>query len=574
MGAVSKIAITVVLLICTHFAFSQQLRLGKDPYNVEKSAVLELYSDNQGLLLPRIADTSLINVLTPPDGMIIYFVPEKRLLIRASGYWHTLSIDDASVTSLNGNTGALTMDTGYISNFYSKVRSELSATAPITYNSSTGAIGITQASSSTNGYLNSTDWNTFNSKQASGNYLTDPGGNGIVARTALNTTTSRTITGTTNRITITNGSGVSGNPTIDVGSNIIDKTVSNTYTGGAKQTFVNSVTSAGFSLTASADPSSPASGDLWNSTTTANSLKYRDAASTTRTLVDLSLAQTLTNKTLTSVTNILGGVTMSLGSDATGDIYYRNSSGILTRLPIGSNGQFLNINAGIPTWITSSSAYSPHNLLSGIHSDVTAASVVRGDLITGQGATPTWSRLPIGAQGTILQAGANEPAYTSYKLPTSVGSTGQQLRSNGTDYVNKTTTTYQATPPDPSATSSGTGVMMGLAGSITPSYSGIVMITISGDIDNNSSNSGAQVQIRYGTGTAPSNGAALSGTAAGSTVNELNGGNQGVVRVPFYLNAIVRGLTVNTTYGIDVSLAAVSGGTARVRNISISAVEL
>jgi hypothetical protein len=39
-----------------------------------------------------------------------------------------------------------------------------SATAPLTYNSATGAFGITQATTSTNGYLNSTDWNTFNNK--------------------------------------------------------------------------------------------------------------------------------------------------------------------------------------------------------------------------------------------------------------------------------------------------------------------------------------------------------------------------------------------------------------------------
>lgn len=42
----------------------------------------------------------------------------------------------------------------------------LSGSAPITYNNTTGAIGITQASGSTNGYLTSTDWNTFNGKQS------------------------------------------------------------------------------------------------------------------------------------------------------------------------------------------------------------------------------------------------------------------------------------------------------------------------------------------------------------------------------------------------------------------------
>jgi len=40
-----------------------------------------------------------------------------------------------------------------------------SATAPLSYNSSTGVFSISQAGSSSNGYLSSTDWNTFNGKQ-------------------------------------------------------------------------------------------------------------------------------------------------------------------------------------------------------------------------------------------------------------------------------------------------------------------------------------------------------------------------------------------------------------------------
>jgi len=45
--------------------------------------------------------------------------------------------------------------------------------------------------------------------------IIDPGGNGVVVRTALNTTTSRTITAG-NRAVIADGDGVSGNPTIGV----------------------------------------------------------------------------------------------------------------------------------------------------------------------------------------------------------------------------------------------------------------------------------------------------------------------------------------------------------------------
>jgi len=51
------------------------------------------------------------------------------------------------------------------------------------------------------------------------NYLVDPASNGMVIRTSLNTTTSRTLTGTTNQITVTNGDGVAGNPTILIADN-------------------------------------------------------------------------------------------------------------------------------------------------------------------------------------------------------------------------------------------------------------------------------------------------------------------------------------------------------------------
>lgn len=45
-------------------------------------------------------------------------------------------------------------------------------------------------------------------------YVNDPGSNGVMVRTSLNTTTVRTITGTSDQITVTNGDGVSGAPTL------------------------------------------------------------------------------------------------------------------------------------------------------------------------------------------------------------------------------------------------------------------------------------------------------------------------------------------------------------------------
>lgn len=45
-----------------------------------------------------------------------------------------------------------------------------------------------------------------------------------------------------------------------------------------------------------------------------------------------------------------GAVKMDLGSDATGDIYYRNSGGNLTRLGVGTDGHVLTLASGLPSW--------------------------------------------------------------------------------------------------------------------------------------------------------------------------------------------------------------------------------
>lgn len=68
------------------------------------------------------------------------------------------------------------------------------------------------------------------------------------------------------------------------------------------------------------------------------------------TIVGTDTTQTLTNKTLTSPQ-------INMSSNATGDMYYRNSGGTTVRLPIGSSGQILNADAtGIPAWVANPAA--------------------------------------------------------------------------------------------------------------------------------------------------------------------------------------------------------------------------
>ena len=125
----------------------------------------------------------------------------------------------------------------------------------------------------------------------------------------------------------------------------------------------------------------------------------------------------------------------------------------------------------------------------------------------------------------------------------------------------------QSTPVDPATTTNTTGVMMGLAGSITPSKSGNVLIVVSGRVFN--SVGGAKFQIRTGTGSAPANGAALTGTARGAQISI----SASSLNAPFGVNALVTGLALSTAVWIDLSLAEITNGPAGVGSISISAIE-
>jgi hypothetical protein len=69
--------------------------------------------------------------------------------------------------TLTNNKGCIYVTgTGLVCNTDIFTLASLSVSAPLVYNNTTGAFTITQASSTANGYLSSTDWSTFNGKQA------------------------------------------------------------------------------------------------------------------------------------------------------------------------------------------------------------------------------------------------------------------------------------------------------------------------------------------------------------------------------------------------------------------------
>lgn len=113
---------------------------------------MDLNSDKQGLLLPRIIDYTVAPLSTAPDGMLIYYVPDKLLYIKKNGIWRKLIDETNGITSVNGQTGpVVTLTTNNISesvNLYytdTRARSAFSAGTGINL-SGTGVISALNTS--------------------------------------------------------------------------------------------------------------------------------------------------------------------------------------------------------------------------------------------------------------------------------------------------------------------------------------------------------------------------------------------------------------------------------------------
>jgi hypothetical protein len=150
----------------------------------------------------------------------------------------------------------------------------------------------------------------------------------------------------------------------------------------------------------------------------------------TDTLVGRATADALTNKTLTSSTNSLGGVTAAFGSDAKGDIYQNGgSSNVVTRLGVGSTNNVMIVSGGLAAWgqvaLGSSAAVSGQLAVANGGTNCSAASGTCLDNITGFSST-----------GFIKRTGAG--TYTFAADPSDVtsvfGRTGAVVATSG-DYA-------------------------------------------------------------------------------------------------------------------------------------------
>lgn len=165
-----------------------------------------------------------------------------------------------------------------------------------------------------------------------------------------------------------------------------------------------------------------------------------------------------------------------------------------------------------------------------IYSDATNKALY---LNTNTAASPTWSPLSVGAGGA--QAAA-----------------------------------VSSTPANPTQTSSATYVMMGLAGSITPKFTGRVLLMASGNVTATNAQT-ATAQLSVGTGTAPVNGAAVTGTQGGNQVTFT--GLTGALTGDYDSQWLFTGLTLGTAVWLDIALKS-SSGNVSLTNLALTAIEV
>lgn len=263
---------------------------------------------------------------------------------------------------------------------------------------------------------------------------------------------------------------------------------------------------------------------------------------------------------------------------AVGDLLYASTTSALSRLADVATGNVL-LSGGVstaPTWGQVADAHITAHTSSKI-TITTKGQLNTAIVYTDQSNTYGAFNQIFPSSRLLVQ---NPGATFNYTIAGSAITAARQLNlplTTQTETLAVQPAVLQSSPANPTGTTSTTGLMMGIAGAFTPVVTGRVFIMISGTLRNTTGDSGAQVQIRTGTGTAPTNGAALTGTTRGGLVRgkiTASGATSTPLIVPFSCNAIVTGLTIGTAIWIDVELAAITSGTASITDLSLSAYEL
>jgi hypothetical protein len=144
--------IRLYLLVCFisfHVVVHAQMKIGNNSTTINSASLLELETTNKGLVFPRVSLTDVASYSPLPAGLLTGTVV----------YNTNASVTNGSGIGIYFWSGSVWVPSIALTN--------LSATSPLVYNNTTGVFAINQSNTSANGYLSSTDWNTFNNKVGS-----------------------------------------------------------------------------------------------------------------------------------------------------------------------------------------------------------------------------------------------------------------------------------------------------------------------------------------------------------------------------------------------------------------------
>ena len=323
----------------------------------------------------------------------------------------------------------------------------------------------------------------------------------------------------------------------------------NTYDDGIKQTFNPDATNAGLNVGShTAAPASPVNGDIYLDSTS-NKLFGRING----VWVDLGT----TGDAILSGTQTFTGVNTMSGQN----VIDTAQSGLVIRNTVGN---FATTLAG--------GAVAANQTL-------TLPDITGGDTVASLGMTQTFTGTNTFTPKTIHSGGINIPAIADI---TTDGDFWQNSTRNVLKYrASSTTYTVESSkdiatsfvPANATGIATTAGAMMGYGGtvSVTPASTARFLVTFCATSQTSGAGTG-YIQIRYGTGTAPVNGAALSGTTAGPVVSFTP--TSASDRSSSCSTAVITGLNTGTAYWIDVGLRSTSAITSTLLNSVFSVVEV